>query len=41
MQKLGMQPEGVNRDAIRKHDRFEDLAVYAILADEWARGSGA
>lgn len=41
MQKLGMRSEGVNRGAIRKHDRFEDLAVYAILADEWASGSGA
>lgn len=41
MQKLGMRSEGVNRGAIRKHDRFEDLAVYAVLADEWASGSGA
>ena len=36
MLKLGMQMEGINRDAMRKHGRFEDLAVYAILADEWA-----
>lgn len=35
MQKLGMQFEGVHRHAIRKHDQFEDLAVYAILGDEW------
>lgn len=41
MQKLGMQPEGVNRDAILKHDRFEDLAMYAILVDEWMSGRGA
>ena len=41
MQKLGMHPEGVNRDAILKNDRFEDLAVYAILANEWASGSGS
>jgi RimJ/RimL family protein N-acetyltransferase len=41
MQKLGMQPEGVNRDAILKNDRFEDLATYAILADEWMRRRGA
>jgi RimJ/RimL family protein N-acetyltransferase len=32
---LGMRMEGINRDAMRKHGRFEDLAVYAILADEW------
>jgi len=34
MQKLGMRFEGVNRHAIRKRDRFEDLAVYAILAED-------
>lgn len=36
MQKLGMQSEGVHRQAIRKNDRFEDLELYAVLADEWA-----
>jgi RimJ/RimL family protein N-acetyltransferase len=36
MQKLGMKLEGMHRDALRKNGRFEDLAVYAILADEWA-----
>ena len=41
MQKLGMQAEGVNRDAILKNGRFEDLAMYAILADEWSGGHGA
>ena len=40
MQKLGMQPEGVNRDAMRKNDRFEDLAVYGLLVDEWERAGG-
>jgi [ribosomal protein S5]-alanine N-acetyltransferase len=35
MQKLGMQFEGINRDAYRRWDRFEDVAVYAILATEW------
>jgi RimJ/RimL family protein N-acetyltransferase len=35
MEKLGMRSEGVSRDAVRKNDRFEDLEVYAILADEW------
>jgi RimJ/RimL family protein N-acetyltransferase len=38
MQKLGMRPEGIARHAIRKGDRFEDLAMYAILADEWTEG---
>jgi len=27
--------EGINRDVMRKNDRFEDLAVYGILAAEW------
>jgi ribosomal-protein-alanine N-acetyltransferase len=35
MQKLGMQREGILRDAVRKWDRFEDLALYAVLAPEW------
>lgn len=38
MQKLGMRLEGVHRQSLRKNGRFEDLAVYAILADEWAAG---
>jgi len=41
MQKLGMKSEGVHRDAIRKNDRFEDLELYAVLADEWAGARGA
>ena len=40
LQKLGMRHEGVNRHGMRKNDRFEDLAVYAILADEWAHARG-
>ena len=35
MLKLGMQPEGVERDRAMKGDRFESLAVYSILEDEW------
>ena len=35
MQKLGMQLEGLHRDAVRKWDRFEDLAMCAILASDW------
>jgi ribosomal-protein-alanine N-acetyltransferase len=38
MVKLGMQPEGVERDAAVKGDRYESLAVYSILEDEWRAG---
>ena len=41
MQKLGMRSEGVSRHAVRKNDRFEDLEMYAILADEWPGSLGA
>jgi len=40
MEKLGMRHEGVHRHAMRKNDRFEDLAMYAILADEWQHTGG-
>lgn len=35
LQKLGMQPEGVERDWAIKWDRFETVAVYSILEPEW------
>lgn len=35
LHKLGMQREGVRRDAIKKWEVFEDVAIYAILAPEW------
>jgi [ribosomal protein S5]-alanine N-acetyltransferase len=35
MQKLGMQLEGVHRDAYLRWGRFEDVAVYGILAPDW------
>jgi [ribosomal protein S5]-alanine N-acetyltransferase len=35
MVKLGMHPEGVERDGAVKDDRYESLAVYSILEDEW------
>jgi ribosomal-protein-alanine N-acetyltransferase len=35
MKKLGMTPEGVERDWAIKWDRFETLAVYSILEPEW------
>ena len=34
MQKIGMQHEGVNRQAIKKWGRFEDIGLYAILAED-------
>ncbi len=39
MQKLGMRPEGVLRQHVRKWDVFEDLAMYSILAAEWRGNS--
>jgi [ribosomal protein S5]-alanine N-acetyltransferase len=43
MQKLGMTLEGIHRDAFQRWDRFEDVAMYGILRDEWIainNGSG-
>jgi ribosomal-protein-alanine N-acetyltransferase len=40
MQKIGMRLEGVHREAVRKWDRFEDLAVYGVLASEWSAAGG-
>ena len=36
LQKIGMRLEGVLREAVRKWDRFEDLAVYGLLASDQA-----
>jgi ribosomal-protein-alanine N-acetyltransferase len=35
MLKVGMRQEGLLRQHVRKWDRFEDLEVYGILAEEW------
>ena len=35
MQKLGMQFEGIHRDAFRRWGQFEDVALYGLLADAW------
>ena len=35
MQKLGMRYEGTLRQALKKWGRFEDVAIYAVLAAEW------
>jgi hypothetical protein len=37
MQKLGMRLEGIHRDAFCRWGRFEDVAVYAVLASDWNR----
>ncbi|HKG93136.1 MAG TPA: GNAT family protein [Gemmatimonadaceae bacterium] len=37
LQKLGMRCEGMHRQAYRRWGRFEDVAVYAILASEASR----
>mgnify|MGYP000672157919 FL=1 len=34
-EKLGFKLEGVARESEWLHDRFIDLAIYAMLADEW------
>lgn len=40
MIKTGMRYEGCRRGHVIKWDRFEDLAIYAVLRDEWrARGA--
>ena len=40
LEKLGMRREGIHRQAVRKWDRFEDVALCASLVTEW-RGSAA
>lgn len=39
MAKAGMVLEGTLRQAIRKGTAYEDLAVYAILREDWLRAS--
>lgn len=34
MQKAGMRYEGIQRQAVRKDDRYEDLAFYAIVKED-------
>ncbi len=38
-EKLGFKLEGIARGSERLHDSFRDLAVYAMLADEWKAAS--
>jgi len=35
MQKVGMRPEGIHRQHIVAHGKTEDIAMYAILREEW------
>ncbi len=37
MEKLRMKFEGINRGAYARWAKFEDVAVYAILENEWQR----
>jgi ribosomal-protein-alanine N-acetyltransferase len=37
MQKIGMVREGRARQHVKRWDRFEDLELYGILREEWAR----
>jgi RimJ/RimL family protein N-acetyltransferase len=40
MTKLGMQFEGIHRQAFRKAGgAFEDVAEYALLRADWGRGA--
>jgi RimJ/RimL family protein N-acetyltransferase len=39
MQKLGMHYEGTFRQKVWKRDRFEDVAMYGLLAAEWRQGN--
>ena len=36
MEKLGMKPEGVQRQHVKAHGDFEDIAMYSILRSEFA-----
>jgi len=40
MRKLGMKQEGVERDWAVKGDRYESMAVYSILEEEWRAARG-
>ena len=35
LQKVGMQLEGIQRDAFLRWNQFENVAVHSILASEW------
>jgi len=33
--KIGMSAEGVARQHVKKHEKFEDLILYGMVRDEW------
>jgi len=35
LQKIGMSAEGVARQHVKKHGKFEDLILYGMVRDEW------
>ena len=35
LEKLGLQREGLRRGAVRKWGLFEDVAIYAMLGEDW------
>lgn len=37
LEKNGFQQEGVLRQRVRKWGVFEDVALWAVLADDWAQ----
>ena len=39
LQKIGMRPEGIHRQHIVAHGKTEDVAMYAILREEWQGGA--
>jgi len=39
LQKVGMQLEGIHRDAFIRWEQFEDVAMYSILESEWLHRS--
>ena len=41
MEKIGMQREGLLRQAVRKQDAYEDLPAFAILKEDYERGLGS
>jgi ribosomal-protein-serine acetyltransferase len=36
-ERLGFQLEGILRQAVWRHTRFYDMAIYGILAEEWRK----
>ena len=35
MEKVGMRPEGIQRQAIKVRGTYEDLALWAMLRSDW------